>query len=244
MTQQTKPIAQLNDNTSVAIPTMKELVEETELSLKQNALMVLLNQDPPKQWIKEHPFATVKNQATGKYEPLKYLPIDRVKYLLYRIYGNWKDEIIDSKLMANSPVVTVRLTVKNPVTGEMESHDGIGAAPIQTDSGAGAADFMKMKTNGVQISVGAASSYGLKNAAEKFGKIFGGGLNGEYISYDNLLKGEHVTLDDLKELYAEKKEAWLDGEMPDVSTLANIDRVINTEEKKSYTKIHKLLQSL
>lgn len=160
------------------IPTLSELVETSEQDLKDNALMVLLNQEPPKAWLQKHPM-------TGG----DYLPIERVEYLLTRIYGKWWTEVKEVKVLANSVTVVVRLYVTNPLTKSEEWNDGIGACAIQTDKGAGAMDWNAAKSDGVMKAAPAAESYAIKDAAEKFGKLFGKDLTRKnQISYNNLLK--------------------------------------------------------
>lgn len=145
------------------LPTLQDLITDNEESIKQNALTVLLNQEPPKAWLTEHPMI----------RGYKYIPIEKIEYLLTRIFTKWWVEIKSTQILANSVVVTIRLYVINPITGETEWQDGIGAAPIQTDKGAGATDWNAVKTDGVQKAAPAAETYAVKDAAEKFGKIFG-----------------------------------------------------------------------
>ena len=91
--------------------------------------------------------------------------------------------------IANSVVVTVRLYYLD-ITSDKEIElwqDGVGAAPIQTDSGAGAMEWDKTKNDAVMKAVPAAESYAVKDAAEKIGKIFGKDLNrADQIMYDTL----------------------------------------------------------
>ncbi len=63
------------------------------------------------------------------------------------------------------------------MTNEWDWQDGVGAAPIQTAKGAAATDFSQVNTAAVQMAAPAAESYAFKDAAEKFGKIFGKDLN-------------------------------------------------------------------
>lgn len=159
------------------LPTLAQLIGENELRDKDNTLMVLLNQDPPKGWLKQHP--TTKGN---------YLPIERVEYLLSRIFVKWWVEIKSVQCVANSVVVTVRLYVINPITQSEEWQDGVGAAPIQTDKGKGAMDWNFAKAQGVMMASPMAETYAIKDAAEKFGKLFGKDLNrAEIISYDSLI---------------------------------------------------------
>jgi hypothetical protein len=161
------------------LPTLQELLIEDENSLKQNALTVLLNQDPPAKWLVQHPMI----------RDYRYIPIEKIEYLLTRIFGNWNVEIRGTQIVANSVVVTVRLHVNNPISGEAMWQDGIGAAPIQTDKGAGATDWNAVKTDGVQKAAPAAETYAVKDAAEKFGKIFGRDVSRKgSMNYTDLLK--------------------------------------------------------
>lgn len=172
-------------NEIVKIPSLSELIGEQ--NYEENALMVILNQPPPDKWLKEHPMIKVKGPL-GADVPLKFLPRERIEYMLTRIYGKWWLEVRMVQLIANSPTVTVRLYVKNPITGETEWNDGVGASPIQTNKGAGSVDFNAMKSAGVQMAAPAAETYAFKDAAEKFGKIFGKDLNVSEIDYNSLFK--------------------------------------------------------
>jgi hypothetical protein len=161
------------------LPTLQELLVENEDSLKQNALTVLLNQDPPAKWLVQHPMI----------RDYRYIPIEKIEYLLTRIFGNFNVEIRSTQIVANSVVVTVRLHVINPINGQAMWQDGIGAAPIQTDKGAGATDWNAVKTDGVQKAAPAAETYAVKDAAEKFGKIFGRDVSRKgSMNYTDLLK--------------------------------------------------------
>jgi hypothetical protein len=161
------------------LPTLQDLLVENEDSLKQNALTVLLNQDPPAKWLVQHPMI----------RDYRYIPIEKIEYLLTRIFGNFNVEIRNTQIVANSVVVTVRLHVINPINGQAMWQDGIGAAPIQTDKGAGATDWNAVKTDGVQKAAPAAETYAVKDAAEKFGKIFGRDVSRKgSMNYTDLLK--------------------------------------------------------
>jgi hypothetical protein len=149
------------------IPTIQELYEDTTKVIKQNKLNIILNSEPKQEWIKDHPY--VKN--------LKYIPIERIEYLLTSIFTKWSVEVKEVKLIANSIVVTVRLYVQDPITGEKDWQDGIGAMPIQVQKGSGATEFDKMNSSAIQIGSPAAESFAIKDAAEKFGRIFGKDLN-------------------------------------------------------------------
>lgn len=159
------------------IPSLADLYNDTALVIKQNQLNIILNADPKKEWVKDHPF--VKN--------LKYLPIERVEYLLTMIFTKWRVEVKEVKLLANSIVTTVRVWVQDPITGEWDYQDGIGAMPIQVAKGSGATEFDKMNSSAVQIGSPASESFAIKDACEKFGRIFGKDLNRkDNVNYDRL----------------------------------------------------------
>jgi hypothetical protein len=219
----------MENNQIAKVPTLAELIEDNDQSIKENALMVLLNQNPPDAWIKKHP--TVRDHV--------YLPINRVEYLLSRIFGKWWVEIKNTQVIANSVAITVRVYVQNPITKLTEWNEGVGAAPIQTDSGKGAMDWNFAKSHGVQIAAPIAESFAIKDAAEKWGKLFGKDLNRkDVINYDSLLKSSEITLDVLMPLYNEKLKSI------SAERKKHFDRIVNNQEKASYQKMYNELKSL
>jgi hypothetical protein len=189
------------------LPTIQDLYTEVELREKENALAVILNSPPKVDWLKKHPMAKKKN-AQGESVSAEYLPIERVEYLLTRIFINWRVEIKEAKLIGNSGVVTVRLHYKNPITNEWDWQDGIGASPLQTDSGAGAVEFDKLKSGAVQMAMPSAESYAVKDAAAKLGRLFGKDVNRrEVMDYDGLAG----KFDTKEKAVKETKKKLLDG---------------------------------
>ena len=170
------------------LPALNELYSDKELAVKNNDLNILLNHVPDPKWIKEHPF--IKN--------LKYIPIERVEWLLTTIFTKWWIEILDSKIIGNSVMVTLRLFVLDPIEGVIMHNDGIGASPLQTDSGAGAIEFNKLKSGAVMMAAPAAESYALKDAAEKFGRLFGKDISRKgQVNYENL-ENKFPKIDDFE----------------------------------------------
>ncbi len=227
------------DITVYKVPTLAELIEDKEMAFARDDFNMIINTPVPKAWIKEHPYVNIK--IDGKQVPLPYIPVKRVKYLLKRIYGKYEWQVKECKQVLNAMVVIGTLTVTNPVTGEKESQDGIGAAAIQMDKGATQGDLSAIKANAIQIGAPAAESYALKNAAEKFGDIFGGNIYDiDNTSYSPVF-GEDVrnppTFEDLTELFSLKKESLTPDE------ITNAERIINNKEANSYAKLHKLLSS-
>lgn len=148
------------------LPDVKNLYANIELAAKNNELNILVNQNPKKQWIKTNPFA---NDS-------KYIPIHVVEYLLTSIFTKWRVEVKDYKVIANSIGVCVRLHYLDPITGEWDWQDGLGAAPIQTAAGK-PISMEYVNYAAVQMSLPAAESFAFKDAAEKIGKLFGKDLN-------------------------------------------------------------------
>jgi len=218
----------------IKLPTMAELLAgtETEQDSKANALTVLLNQAPPPTWLKEHPYAKRKNEQ-GKDVPALFLPAEKVEYLLIKIYGGWRVEILREGQIANSVFVVVRLFVIDPITKKEIWQDGIGGMPMQTDSGKGAMDWQFVKPAAVQMGLPSAETYAIKDAAEKFGKIFGKDLNRQQMDYNSLLKKEtnKIDIEDLRELWMEYAELLLEEDKEAA------ERIVTTQETESYKKL-------
>lgn len=164
-----------------SLPQLEDLYNDVELASKFNDLNKLLNCQPKPEWVKQNTFANNSN----------YLPVGIIEYLLTSIYIKWRVEVKELCVMANSVVVTVRLHVLDPITGEWDWQDGVGASPIQTSKGAAATDFSKVNTSAVQMAAPAAETYAFKDAAEKFGRLFGKDLNRkDQINYTEMLNSK------------------------------------------------------
>lgn len=170
------------------LPSLNDIYSDVESTTKNTALAVILNAEPPQEWVKIHPMTK-----------FKYIPIERVEYLLTRIFGKWKVEVKESGILANSVQVIIRLYYIDPVSGDWDWQDGIGASPLQTNAGAGAIDFNQIKNAAVQMAAPAAESYAIKDAAEKLGKIFGKDLNRkDEINYQDLNKNNSRRFKELE----------------------------------------------
>lgn len=182
------------------MPKLEELYSDIELASRFNDLNKLLNCQPKQEWIKQNKFANNSN----------YLPVAIIEYLLTSIFIKWRLEVKEVAVIANSVVATVRLHVLDPITGEWDWQDGVGASPIQTAKGASATDFSQVNTAAVQMAAPAAETYAFKDAAEKFGRIFGKDLNrNEMVNYGDMLnsklqRADKVEIpDELKAVIAE-----------------------------------------
>lgn len=193
------------------LPKIQELYRDKLTTQKDDVLQVLLNQPPDARWIKEHPFI----------RGYKYLPIERVEYLLKTIFKRYRIEITGQGTAFNGVWVTVRVHYVHPVTGEWEFHDGIGASQIQTKKGASPADLANINNNAIGMAFPIAKTEAVKNACKSFGKLFGSDISrNEEISYTvdltlidfdenhpnwdkaiEAIKGGGYTIEDLKTKY-------------------------------------------
>ena len=135
--------------------------------IASDEFLQVVNQEPPKQFIKEHPIA----------KGVKYVPIDKVEMMLTKIFQQWYVEVLREGQLLNAVYVTIRLHYRHPVTGEMNHQDGVGAMQIQVDQGKNASDLGAIKSNAIMLGLPAAKSYAIKDAAEHIGKVFGRDLN-------------------------------------------------------------------
>ena len=161
-----------NESTSIEIsqtklPSIQELYANPELSLKQDQLMHYLNQPPPAKWVLVHPY--IKNY--------KYLPIEKIEFLLKKIFKKYRIEILREGTAFNGVYVVVRLWYKDLLTGEMDFHDGIGAIQLQTASGTSPADLANINNGALSMAFPLAETIAVKDAADKLGDIFGANLN-------------------------------------------------------------------
>lgn len=161
------------------LPTIAELTSDLELAYKNDQLNLLLNQQPPKKWVAQHPFIkkeVVINGAKTRV-PYEYLPIDKVEHLLRKIFKEYKIEITGQGTSFNGVWVTVRVHFKSPINGEWYFHDGIGASQLQTKSGTSPADMMNINNGAISMAFPLAKTLAIKDACDMFGNLFGANLN-------------------------------------------------------------------
>lgn len=153
------------------LPTLKELFfddpEYVKALGKVEGLNSILNVNPPAKWIKKHPF--LDNHL--------YLPIDKVEYLLRKIFKRYSVVITGQGTAFNGVWVTVRVSYFNPATGQMEAQDGIGAAQLQTAKGTSPADLANINNGAISMAFPIAKTLAVKDACDMIGNIFGANLN-------------------------------------------------------------------
>lgn len=150
------------------LPSIKKLysAELAEVA-KHDEFVSLMNQPPAPEWIKEHPH--IKGH--------KYLPIERVEFLLKSIFKNYRVEITGQGTAFNGVWVTIRLHYVHPVTGDWQFHDGIGSVQLQTAKGTSPADLSNINNGALSMAFPLAKTLAVKDAADMFGKLFGADLN-------------------------------------------------------------------
>lgn len=150
------------------VPSLQEVFEDNlEVAFKNEQLNTLLCQEPRKEWIKTHPF--ISNY--------KYLPIDKVEFLLKKIFKRFRIEILNQGTAFNGVWVTVRVWYFNPTISDMDYHDGIGACQLQTAKGTSASDLININNGAISMAFPIAKTIAIKDACDHFGRLFGADLN-------------------------------------------------------------------
>ena len=157
------------------LPKINEIYNDKISVQKDDVFVTLMNQPPQVKWVKEHPFI----------KGYKYLPIERVEYLLKTIFKRYRIEITGQGQSFNGVWVTVRVHYLHPITGEWDFHDGIGASQLQTAKGTSATDLANINNGALSMAFPMAKTIAIKDACDHFGKLFGADLNRkDVISYD------------------------------------------------------------
>ena len=161
------------------LPKIQDLYNDRGLAKAQDTFVTLMNQPPKPEWIKEHPYIKTEVTVNGYKQkvPYKYLPIERIEYLLKTIFKAYKIEIIDKGTAFNGVTVSVRVHYKDPISGEWLFHDGIGASQMQTAKGTSAADLANINNGAISMAFPMAKTLAIKDACDHFGKLFGSDLN-------------------------------------------------------------------
>lgn len=158
----------MSDLVKYTPPTIAELFSDNIVeAFKNEQLNLLLNQEPRATWIKEHPY------ISGH----KYIPIDKIEFLLRKIFKRYRIEITGQGTSFNGVWVTVRVHYWNPVSNDFDFHDGIGAVQLQTKKGTSPADLGNINQGAISMAFPIAKTVAIKDACDHFGKLFGSDLN-------------------------------------------------------------------
>lgn len=149
--------------------TIQELYKSPAVELEREQLLSFLNQEPPAAWVKEHP--NIKGH--------KYLPIEKVEWMLKRFFKKYSIEVKEYRQLLNSISCSVRVNYQDPLSGDMVYQDGVGAWELQTASGSGVLklDASNINRGAVPMALGVAKSIAIKDACDLIGNIFGSNLN-------------------------------------------------------------------
>lgn len=149
------------------LPKINDIYTDKVAVQKSDVYVTLMNQPPNQKWVKEHPFI----------KGYKYLPIERIEYLLKTIFKRYRIEITGQGQSFNGVWVTVRIHYLHPITGEWDFHDGIGASQLQTAKGTSPADLGNINNGALSMAFPVAKTIAIKDACDHFGKLFGADLN-------------------------------------------------------------------
>ena len=150
------------------LPTVAELFsEDIESAFKNEQLNMLLNAEPKPQWIKPHPYI----------RDYRYIPIDKIEFMLRKIFKRYRIEIMGQGVSFNGVWVTVRVHYWNPVINDFDFHDGIGACQLQTKKDTSPADLININNGAISMAFPIAKTIAIKDACDHFGKLFGCDLN-------------------------------------------------------------------
>lgn len=204
----------------IKLPTLQELYTVPQDFLKADQLNVILNQKPPQSWIKTHPF--IKNYS--------YLPIDKIEFLLKRIFKRYRIEILREGTSFNGVYCVVRVHYLHPLTGEWEFHDGIGAAQLQTASGKSPADLANINNGALSMAFPIAKTVAIKDACDHFGTTFGSDLNRK----DTLQYSSDLKLAEVAKTKEEERLAKLIEKAKDLTTLETLKAHVTENLNQQY----------
>lgn len=202
------------------LPTLQELYADPAEALKADQLAVILNQAPPASWVKEHPFI----------RGYKYLPIDKIEYLLKRIFKRYRIEVLREGTSFNGVYVVVRVHYMNPLTGEWDFHDGVGAAQLQTAKGTSPADLANINNGALSMAFPIAKTIAIKDCCDHFGTTFGADLNRK----DTLNYSADLKLADVAKTKEEERLEKLIEKAKDKATLENLKVHVTEKLNEQY----------
>ena len=175
-------IIKRNDLAAMAMPSPESLNALVEQYKTINDFQKLLDSSPDKKYVRKN--KQVRNEP-------EHLPIDIVEAELNRMFGGlWNVYITDFHVIVNELLYMVQLEVFHPIARVWLSRCGTGAAQIRLIKDTEIDVRNKIKTT-IIADAPHALSEAIKNAAKKFGKKLGGGLNREDKALD------YADLDDL-----------------------------------------------
>lgn len=199
---------------------IQELYENPGLTLKQDQVNVLLNQNPPDNWLKNHP--TISGY--------KYLPIDKVEFLLKKIFKKYRIEILNTGVAFNGVYVTVRVHYIDIVSGEWDFHDGIGGKEMQVKKGTSPSDLANINSGALSMALPIAKTLAVKDACDHFGNIFGANVGRK----DTIVFGADTKLEAVVFTNEEKRVQKLIEKAKDRATLETLKTHLTEQLQSAY----------
>ena len=203
------------------LPTVAELFDDNALTaFKAESINAICNNEPKAEWVKTHPF--IKNW--------KYLPIDKIEFLLQKIFKVYSIEVIKTGMLLNAVEVSVRVHYLNPSDGQMHFHDGVGACEVQTqkDTGSLKLDMSNINRGAISMALPIAKAYAIKDACDHFGKLFGRDLNRKDTIAFEFDKNLAQSLDQIQE---EKQKKRIIEHIEKSTTEAQLNEVAGLVDK-------------
>lgn len=159
---------------------LADIYNDVEGMAEEDWLIQMLNAEPKPEWVKTHPYIKVDTIINGIKQkvPYKYLNIDRIEYLLKKIFKRYRIEVLNVDSAFNGVYVTARIHYLHPIRGTWEYHDGVGAKDLQVKSGSTSADLSSLNNGAITMAIPMAKTFAIKNACSHFGRMFGSELNG------------------------------------------------------------------
>lgn len=207
---------------STQLVTIQDLYN-IEVAEKNDKLVFLLNQPPKNEWIQQHP--TIANH--------RFIPIERIEWLLRTIFKQYRVEITGQGTAFNGVWVSVRVHYVHPITQEWCYHDGIGAKEMQVNKGTSPADLANIKSGAISMAFPIAETLAIKDACHKFGKLFGSDIDRKTDTENNIDLTIH-SFDEKHPNWLKACEAIKSGNYKADEILAKYKNV--SEDVKQYLK--------
>jgi hypothetical protein len=203
------------------LPTLSDIYnEDIQEGYKDQNLNLLLNADPKPSWVKSR-------IINGK--EFKYLPIDKVEFLLRKLFGQFRIKVLSVSEIHGGVQVTVRVYYLLPPNEDKERtwafQDGVGAVTLSSQYE-------------LEPAVPLAKTFAIKDACDHIGNIFGANLN----RLDVITYNKDENIDKIAEMEYQLKNLFMVyQEHLKPIDVTHIERIIKNKEVLSYKKVIDIL---
>ena len=206
------------------LPTLADIYsDDIQSGASDEKLNLLLSADPKPSWIRSR-------EINGK--EFKYLPIDKVEFLLRRIFGQFRIKVLAVNQIHGGVQVSVRVYYLLPPNHEQERvwafQDGVGAVTLNQNFE-------------LEPAVPLAKTFAVKDACDHIGNIFGANLNRlDVITYkkDDSMDRLMASRMEIEKLYTKHYMKLKEDDKN------HIERILNNREHLSYSKVLTMLNKL